>query len=274
MAQEQNGSGADTRRHCYAVHATEPPLYMEFVGLPGSGKTTAHGLVLSALASRGCHVVAGRKVYLPDGTIRRVLPQRARASHRRVLQHARTHVAAPRLAIAVYAYLAQTRRGDRYSRRMARTLIESAGSVGDTARIVRSGAGDLVLHHQGFVAALRELVASDLSPATGLARVVSALSHSLRTVQPAFVVFDVAPEVAAARIEARRLSWGPYDRMPPTTRTDALAVQERGMTLVVQALQAAPLHARVLRVNAGAPAMESADRICAWIFDPPAARHP
>lgn len=241
---------------------SQQPLYVEFVGLPGAGKTTVFESVIPQLTALRYRVVGKYKVYTSSGLARLRAAWWQPGTGGQLLAHCTNHLAAPRLTAATYRYLVSTGGTNGYRMRMARSLIRGALCSAEQCEVVRRGQGDLVIRHQGFVAYLRELTPTDsVVSDPNLSRLAQSIVRTISPARVILVLFDVDASAAASRLRARGLQWGPYDRMSYEHAISRLAKQIPRMELAVRVLSHQRESIELLRIDATQPPQSIAEHL-------------
>jgi len=185
---------------------TVPPLIVEFIGLPGAGKTTVSRRVVSELDSAG-HKCLTRDVWAE-----------LRRAHRRshpsyslkdvyqffVFCVRHTHVAFPALSCA-FQVTPLNRRSLRHGLTFLRKLYKFRRTVWEAAR----GTYDIILFDQGLMEYIWWIaVPRSPSPDISLIRLLKSVSDDMPQV---FVLFDIDVPTAIERI-TKRSTMGYFDR--------------------------------------------------------------
>jgi thymidylate kinase len=250
----------------HAVARRADPLYVELVGLPGSGKTTVGAEVVGKLNDASLRCVSGSAMGSAVHVQRRleVAGRRSwmqRSRWERTLYYLGIHLRDRQLARTAYA-CALRGQNVRAAIGTARELLLLHHRVCNSAAVVGAGAGDLIFYDQGMLHPARQLLARlarDRAP-TWMARLVEALSNA--PVRTRMIVLQIDPAEAALRIDARvearaevsAKPLGRFDRLPLEIRRRELAHQHRVLEELLGEIERQMPAGTVVRVDAHQPA--------------------
>lgn len=243
----------------------ERPLYVEFVGLPGAGKTTVLEEVLPRLTALGYRCVfVGRTGARVVGPFPEKAGRSARAASResaagRLLFYVSLHLKLWHLATAAYGYVLSVGKFAKRRLRMVRALLRSVSNIRIASEMVRGMHGDMLISSQGVAAYLRQMtVIHGCAPDGRLIGVAKRVGRALGPTRAVVVVFDIDPAMAAARIQQRPRRLGPWDRMELTQRQQALSTQLPRIEQILVSLEEADVIDGVLRIDAAKAPAENA----------------
>lgn len=249
----------------------QQPLYVEFVGFPGAGKTTVSlELVPQLVAQQYRCVVRGNGRWARDqgqyGS-RKAPSHKNRGIFGKAFVYLTLHVAMWRLAARAYASVLSEGRIAENRIRAVRSLLQALNGIRGACQIVLDGEADLLIYSQGFAAYLREMGLPDGPTArTKLTRLAGMVAEVLAPARVVLVVFELDPETAVARIQQRPEQIGRYDRMSREEALRELHQQRPSLEAVVESLSRAGAVHGVLRVDAAEAPEENARLIADFIL--------
>jgi len=231
------------------------PLFVEFVGLQGAGKTTLAREVTARLAARGYRVVHQGKmgVKVVGGPPREAVRVPGWASHgplSRFRVYLSLHYTLRAVVTSLYGYVIFSRRPSSVSMRAVRSLILLLKRLSNAIRLVGAGEADVILYGQGAVNYLRAVVASESeADPKKLRRVLRPLTEHMRRVRWVLVVCDIDVDTAVSRIGSRPKALGRFDRMDSDDARNALSFEGQFTDQVIDALVSEKALESIFRVN-------------------------
>lgn len=230
------------------------PLYLEFIGLPGTGKSTVRELLVAALAMRGIRT-APEPAH--PGSQSPAFPSEADTglskSGRglRFVRYIRLHADMWGLAASTYAYTLRHGRVTKNRIRMVRSLLYTLHKIRAGYEVARRRGIDVVIHDQGGAAYLRQLMADGgVDEDRRWQAVIDSGARYLPPGRRVAVVFDLDPAIAVTRIGSRPGTLGRWDRLDPQQALHELAAQRPRLDRLVQSLLRSNSFTDVLRIDA------------------------
>lgn len=192
------------------------PLVVEFVGLPGAGKTTIAHQVIDELTARGYRCFGHSTLSSPEGREKRSGGVSSKLSTLgRLVSSCLAH---RRIAADALDYTVRVNPlGILGLQRLLKFLIRL-----DFVRELMEGDYDVLVLDQGPIQNLWSIATTGRAPASSdqLARV---LRDVLDEVRPHVVLVDVEPDLAFERVAVRSTMRSRFDRMPPSEAEALLA---------------------------------------------------
>lgn len=234
-----------------------PPLVVEFVGLPGAGKTTIAHQVIEELTTRGTRCFAYSTAGSPEGREKRSggLLSKLRTLGRLVS----SCLTYPRLALHALIYTVRVNPFGLLSFRRLLTFLIRFRYVKE----VMAGDYDVLVLDQGPIQNLWSIATTGRrrGHVEDLGRVVGDVLDEAR---PLVVLVAVEPDLAFERVAGRSTMRSRFDRMPPS---EAKALLTRHAALFGQLVELADGFASTgfVRVDGRDPVQTNVSQIVSFI---------
>jgi thymidylate kinase len=230
------------------------PLYVEFVGVPGSGKSTVRNHLIELLNAADLRTVGqGNLGHAVDSSTGRTLlsgkPWKYCGRVERLAIHSRAHRRRARLALSLYKLGSLGAAAGQLGRDV-RSVLLTLFRMDNAHDVVTAGLGDLALFDQGWIHPAREILAAttqDHEDGREIFRMIQATTPPARTL---LVLLDVEPEVAASRVHERPRKEGKYWRMARDQTARELEKQVQWCDQMTRWLATHPSVLGVLRLDA------------------------
>ncbi len=246
------------------------PLYVEFVGLAGAGKSTVANEVMARMVAANYRCV--RQGAMGHGVVHSGNKQtshvgrgwKTRNRWDRLLSYLFLHLGQWRVSTGVFQHAYAT--GQLRKFRVLRTLPLVCQRVRKGCDTVRAGYGDVIVFDQGIVHSLRKLaIIGSPTAEAGMTRVIRAIADRISPARVVFVLFILDADTAVNRIRQRPVALGRYDRLSPDQARQELALQAPCSEYVVDLFSRIGIVDGVLRVDATRSPTELADEITGYI---------
>lgn len=192
--------------------------YVEFVGLPGSGKSTISRHLIEKLLEDGYRVVdqggLGTRVWTRSGVSDEAAGWRSMGRLRRVLKYVYLHIRFSRIAYNGYRLVANAPNRSVASDAVRR-LLQLLYRLDRASTTVATCRADLVLFDQGIINYIREIVGSrnDASASSRMERLLASVSLVTSDIDVTFCYIDLGTTKSISRLMSRTKKLGRYDRM-------------------------------------------------------------
>ncbi|CAN5694495.1 hypothetical protein BH23GEM6_BH23GEM6_18060 [soil metagenome] len=247
------------------------PLYVEFVGLPGVGKSTICGEVRLRLEARGIRygvqASMGNRVVGPAGPFD-VLGRRwrHRAWFDKFASYIVLHLKYWKLSLSTYKLILRRATAAREIWRRSRRVLLQLHRIRNATNLVTAGYSDLVLFDQGVVAPLRELVAAgEITTPEQLQPLVIKVLKPVQDCRILIIFLSADVESIVERLANRNRNLGPYDRMNSDQAQTALRRQSMYQLLLMEQIRRFSPPARIFQADMSWTIDSLADAIATMI---------